>query len=33
VLTDLIAGVHPESSAAALREIEAAGAVLARSED
>ncbi|MEZ3155526.1 isochorismatase family protein [Microbacterium sp. BWR-S6Y] len=33
VLTDLIAGVHPDSSAAALREIEAAGAVLARSED
>lgn len=33
VLTDLIAGVHPDSSAAALREIEAAGAVLARSAD
>ncbi|SDO98719.1 nicotinamidase/pyrazinamidase [Microbacterium sp. ru370.1] len=33
VLTDLIAGVHPDSSAAALREIEAAGAVLARSTD
>ncbi|MEV7874428.1 isochorismatase family protein [Microbacterium sp. NPDC089188] len=33
VLTDLIAGVHPDSSAEALREIEAAGAVLARSVD
>lgn len=33
VLTDLIAGVHPDSSAAALSEIEAAGAVLARSAD
>ncbi len=28
VLTDLIAGVHPDSSAAALREIEQAGATL-----
>ncbi|MEV7757567.1 isochorismatase family protein [Microbacterium sp. NPDC089180] len=33
VLTDLIAGVHPDSSAEALREIEAAGTVLARSVD
>lgn len=33
VLTDMIAGVHPDSSAAALREIEAAGAVLTRSVD
>ncbi|KQR86499.1 MULTISPECIES: isochorismatase family protein [unclassified Microbacterium] len=31
VLTDLIAGVHPTSSAAALAEIEAAGAELTRS--
>ncbi|MFJ4038375.1 isochorismatase family protein [Microbacterium sp. NPDC090007] len=31
VLTDLIAGVHPDSSAAALREIEGAGAMLATS--
>ncbi|MFS0794573.1 isochorismatase family protein [Microbacterium sp. 1P10AE] len=32
VLTDLIAGVHPDSSAAALSEIESAGARLTRSE-
>ncbi|WP_295786200.1 isochorismatase family protein [uncultured Microbacterium sp.] len=32
VLTDLIAGVHPESSAAALREVERAGAILTTSE-
>jgi nicotinamidase/pyrazinamidase len=32
VFTDLIAGVHPDSSAAALAEIEAAGADLATSE-
>lgn len=32
VLTDLVAGVHPESSAAALDEIESAGARLTRSE-
>lgn len=32
VLTDLIAGVHPTSSAAALAEIEAAGAELTRSQ-
>ena len=31
VLTDLVAGVHPDSSAAALVEIEAAGARLTRS--
>lgn len=31
VLTDLIAGVHPDSSAAALREIEQAGATLTTS--
>ncbi len=33
VLTDLVAGVHPDSSAAALSEIEAAGAELATSDD
>ncbi|MBN9211776.1 MAG: nicotinamidase [Microbacterium sp. 71-36] len=32
VLTDLVAGVHPDSSAAALSEIETAGARLTRSE-
>lgn len=32
VLTDLIAGVHPDSSAAALVEIEAAGARVTRSD-
>ncbi|MBQ9916031.1 MAG: isochorismatase family protein [Microbacterium sp.] len=32
VLTDLVAGVHPDSSAAALAEIETAGARLTRSE-
>ena len=32
VLTDLIAGVHPDSSAIALREIEEAGAELTPSE-
>ena len=32
VLTDLIAGVHPDSSAAALAEIEKAGARVTRSE-
>ena len=32
VLTDLIVGVHPDSSAAALSEIESAGARLTRSE-
>jgi nicotinamidase/pyrazinamidase len=32
VFTDLIAGVHPDSSAAALSEIESAGARLTRSE-
>lgn len=33
VFTDLIAGVHPDSSAAALREIETAGAELAHAAD
>jgi nicotinamidase/pyrazinamidase len=33
VFTDLVAGVHPDSSGAALREVEGAGAVVTTSDD